>query len=60
MYLIAFLLVFIQSEQSDGQDYELLWVGAIAGVGLVRELWLYPPLKLMFSLVSSLGFLFLH
>jgi hypothetical protein len=39
MYLIAFLLVLIHSEQGTGQDYELLWVGAIAGVGLVRELW---------------------
>ena len=39
MYLIAFLLVLIPSEQGGGQDYELLWVGAIAGVGLVRELW---------------------
>jgi hypothetical protein len=39
MYLIAFLLAVIHSEQGDGQDYELLWVGAIAGVGLVRELW---------------------
>jgi hypothetical protein len=39
MYLIAFLLFVIHSEQGDGQDYELLWVGAIAGVGLVRELW---------------------
>jgi hypothetical protein len=39
MYLIAFLLVLIHSEQDAGQDYELLWIGAIAGVGLVRELW---------------------
>ena len=39
MYLIAFLLILIHSEQDAGQDYELLWVGAIAGVGLVRELW---------------------
>jgi hypothetical protein len=35
MYLIAFFLVVIDI----GQDHELLWVGAIAGVGLVRELW---------------------
>jgi hypothetical protein len=39
MYLIAFVLVLMHSEQDIEQDYELLWVGAIAGVGLVRELW---------------------
>ena len=39
MYLIAFLLVLIPSEQGGEQDHELFWVGAIAGVGLVRELW---------------------
>lgn len=39
MYLVAFLLLLVHVEQDIEQDYELLWVGAIAGVGLVRELW---------------------
>ncbi|MFT6991942.1 MAG: hypothetical protein ACJASL_003939 [Paraglaciecola sp.] len=39
MYLIAFVLVLVHSEQDIEQDYELLWIGAIAGIGLVRELW---------------------
>lgn len=39
MYLIAFLLLLVHVEKDIEQDYELLWVGAIAGVGLVRELW---------------------
>ncbi|MFT6284091.1 MAG: hypothetical protein ACJAXM_000558 [Arenicella sp.] len=39
MYLIAFLLLLVHVEQDIEQDDELWWVGAIAGVGLVRELW---------------------
>jgi hypothetical protein len=39
MYLIAFLLLLVHVEQDVEQDYELWWVGAIAGIGLVRELW---------------------
>jgi hypothetical protein len=39
MYLIAFALVLVHSEKDIEQDYELLWVGAIAGIGLIRELW---------------------
>ncbi|MFT5838431.1 MAG: hypothetical protein ACI9UT_000924 [Flavobacteriales bacterium] len=39
MYLIAFVLVLVHSEQDIEQDYELLWIGTIAGIGLVRELW---------------------
>jgi hypothetical protein len=39
MYLIAFVLVLVHSEQDIEEDYELLWIGAIAGIGLIRELW---------------------
>ena len=39
MYFIAALLLLVHVEKDIEQDYELLWVGAIAGVGLVRELW---------------------
>ena len=39
MYLIASLLLLVHVEKDIEQDYELLWIGAIAGVGLVRELW---------------------
>lgn len=39
MYLLAFLLLLIQADQDIEKESGLLWVGAIAGVGLVRELW---------------------
>ena len=39
MYLLAIFLLLIQSEQDIGDVSELLWVGVIAGIGLVRELW---------------------
>jgi hypothetical protein len=39
MYFLAFLLLLVRADQDIQQDSGLLWVGAIAGVGLVRELW---------------------
>ena len=40
MYLIAILLLFFVQENQDTQEISgLLWVGAIAGFGLIRELW---------------------
>jgi hypothetical protein len=39
MYLLAFLLLLVQADQDIEKESGLLWVGAIAGVGLVRELW---------------------
>tara|TARA_R110002153_G_scaffold46985_4_gene132778 strand:+ start:5020 stop:6078 length:1059 start_codon:yes stop_codon:yes gene_type:complete len=39
MYLLAFLLLLVHADQDIEQDSELWWVGAIAGVGLIRELW---------------------
>jgi hypothetical protein len=39
MYFLAFLLLVMYVDQDIEQDSGLLWVGAIAGVGLVRELW---------------------
>ncbi|WP_293748496.1 hypothetical protein [uncultured Paraglaciecola sp.] len=39
MYLLAFLLLLVHAEQDVEEPSELLWVGALAGVGLVRELW---------------------
>jgi hypothetical protein len=39
MYLLAALLLFKQSEQDIGDVSDFLWVGVIAGIGLVRELW---------------------
>jgi hypothetical protein len=39
MYLFACLLLLVHVDQEIKQDSELLWVGAIAGVGLIRELW---------------------
>jgi hypothetical protein len=39
MYFLAFSLLLIQSDQDNVDVSELLWVGVIAGIGLVRELW---------------------
>lgn len=40
MYLLAILLLLVHTEQDIEDPSELLWVGIIAGIGLVRELWL--------------------
>lgn len=39
MYFIAFVLLLTHVEKDIEEDSVLLWVGAIAGVGLIRELW---------------------
>ena len=39
MYFLAFLLLLVQADKDIEKESGLLWVGAIAGVGLVRELW---------------------
>lgn len=39
MYFLAFLLLLIHVDEDIENETGLLWVGAIAGVGLVRELW---------------------
>jgi hypothetical protein len=39
MYFLASLLLLMHVDRDVEQDSGLLWVGAIAGVGLVRELW---------------------
>ena len=39
MYLLAFVLLIIQSDQQQNHISNLSWVGVIAGIGLVRELW---------------------
>ncbi|WP_339722208.1 hypothetical protein [uncultured Paraglaciecola sp.] len=39
MYLFAFLLLMVHVDQDIQEGSGLLWVGAIAGVGLIRELW---------------------
>ena len=39
MYLFAFSLLMLQMGEDLQRGSELIWVGAIAGVGLIRELW---------------------
>lgn len=39
MYLFAFILLLVHVDKDLEKDSELLWVGAIAGIGLMRELW---------------------
>lgn len=39
MYLLAFSLLLLQMGEDIHHESELIWVGAIAGVGLIRELW---------------------
>ena len=39
MYLIAFLLLISSVDQEFEGDSTLVWVGAIAGIGVARELW---------------------
>jgi hypothetical protein len=39
MYLFAFLLLIVNVDQDVQNETGLLWVGAIAGIGLIRELW---------------------
>jgi hypothetical protein len=40
MYLIAIALVVLISENDMQESPEVYWIGAIAGIGLVRELWM--------------------
>lgn len=39
LYLIAALLLFVSVDQDVEADSSLIWVGTIAGIGLMRELW---------------------
>jgi hypothetical protein len=39
MYLFAFSVLFLQMGEDIKHESELIWVGVIAGVGVVRELW---------------------
>lgn len=39
LYLVAGVLLFISVDQDVEGDSSLIWVGAIAGIGLMRELW---------------------
>ncbi|WP_252732287.1 hypothetical protein [Paraglaciecola arctica] len=39
MYFFAFLMLMIHADEDIQKDTGLLWVGTIAGIGLVRELW---------------------
>lgn len=39
MYLLAFMLLLVHADQDIEKESELFWVGAFAGIGLVRELW---------------------
>lgn len=39
LYFIAIFILLMQDDQNIDQISELLWVGAIAGIGLIRELW---------------------
>lgn len=40
MYLLAFLLLLVHTQEDIEDPSELLWVGVFAGIGLIRELWL--------------------
>lgn len=39
MYLFAFLLLLLHIDKDFEKESELLWVGLLAGIGLIRELW---------------------
>lgn len=39
MYFLALVVLLVQGDRDIQEDPGLWWVGAIAGVGLVRELW---------------------